>query len=316
MAAFMNQDGHRRDLLSTKEVAEFLGVNEKMVYQLISDKGLPASKVTGKWLFPRYLVEQWVENSTINYPDTVHVNRAGSGPLVLAGSNDLLLERAMGHYNKSQRGELAVFGNVGSMGGIQALKSGMCHIASSHLVSKDEEYNFEFTGRELDRQPVVINFCYREQGILYRSDVPAFSDGGFNDLEMLSRPGVRMVNRPLGTGTRVLFDRELKERGIDASSLAGYEEEVSRHMDVGLAILSGRADVGPGIRTVASLLGLGFFPMRWERYDLIVLRESYFDRRVQGFLSQLQERHLKGLSKDLSGYDVSRSGLMLFSETH
>ena len=55
--------------LSTKEVAQFLDVNEKMVYSLVSEKGLPASKVTGKWLFPRRLVEQWLESHIINYPN-------------------------------------------------------------------------------------------------------------------------------------------------------------------------------------------------------------------------------------------------------
>jgi molybdate-binding protein len=281
-----------------------------MVYQLVSDKGLPASKVTGKWLFPRYLVEQWIENSTINYPDAAHVHSAGGGPLVVAGSNDLLLERVLSSYNRNHRGELAVFGNVGSMGGIQALKSGMCHIASSHLVSTDDrEYNFEFAGRELERQPVVVNFCHREQGILYH---PGLKD--FSGVAELARPGMRIVNRPLGTGTRLLFDKELKQCGIEGSALAGYNEEVSRHMDVGLAILSGLADAGPGIRTVASLLGLGFFPLRWERFDLIVLRESYFDRRVQGFLGLVQESSLKALANGLSGYNTEGSGLMLFPE--
>ena len=56
--------------LSTKEVAGFLGVNEKMVYSLIAEKGLPATKVTGKWIFPQHLVEQWVEAHTINYPES------------------------------------------------------------------------------------------------------------------------------------------------------------------------------------------------------------------------------------------------------
>jgi len=306
----MKNTGNGKDLLSTKEVADFLSVNEKMVYQLISDKGLPASKVTGKWLFPRYLVEQWVENSTINYPDAAHINHGGSGPLVVAGSNDLLLDRVLSQYNRTHRGDLAVFGNVGSMGGIQALKSGMCHIASSHLVSADDqEYNFEFAGREMDRQPVVINFCHREQGLLYR---PTWS--GFSGVADLAAPGVRIVNRPLGTGTRLLFDRELKQCGIQGGSLAGYEEEVSRHMDVGLAVLSGRADAGPGIRTVADLLGLGFFPLRRERFDLLVLREFYFDRRVQDVLGLLRESSLKGLSTGFSGYDIEGSGLMRFPD--
>ncbi len=306
----MEKRGNRRDLLSTKEVAEFLSVNEKMVYQLISDKGLPASKVTGKWLFPRYLVEQWIENSTINYPNATHEIIGGSGPLVVAGSNDLLLERTLSSYNRNHRGELAVFGNVGSMGGIKALKSGMCHIASSHIVSDDdEEYNFEFTDRELERQPVVVNFCHREQGILYHPRLKNFS--GVADL---GNPSLSVVNRPLGTGTRLLFDKELSRCGIKGSALVGYDEEVSSHMEVGLSLLSGRADAGPGIRTVATLLGLGFIPLRWERFDLIVLRDSYFDRRVQGFLGMLQERSLKRLARGLTGYDMERSGLMLFPE--
>lgn len=304
----MDNRGNRTDLLSTREVAEFLGVNEKMVYQLISDKGLPASKVTGKWLFPRYLVEQWIENSTINYPDPVHASMGGVGPLVVAGSNDLLLDRVLARFNRNNRAELAVFGNVGSMGGIQALKSGMCHIASSHLVSDDDtEYNFEFAGRELERQPVVVNFCHREQGILLR---PSWS--GFSGVADLAQPGVRVVNRPLGTGTRLLFDKALKESGVSGPSLAGYDEEVSRHMDVGLAIMAGRADAGPGIRTVADLLGLNFFPLRWERFDLMVLRETFFDRRVQTFFALLQESSLKSLAQGLSGYETQGSGLMLF----
>lgn len=306
----MANRGNGRDLLSTKEVAEFLGVNEKMVYHLISDKGLPASKVTGKWLFPRYLVEQWVENSTINYPDPVDASGDGSGPLVVAGSNDLLLDRVIAHYNRTHPGALAVFGNVGSMGGLQALRRGLCHIAASHLVSaNDQEYNFEFADRELERQPVVVNFCHREQGILYGPTLQ-----GMSCVADLARPGVCVVNRPLGTGTRLLFDRELTRCGIDGSTLAGYDVEVSRHMDVGLAVLSGRADAGPGIRTVASLLGLGFFPLRRERFDLLVRRESYFDRRVQGLLGLLQEHFLKTLAKGLAGYETEGSGRMLFPD--
>ena len=60
-----------KELLSTKQVAQFLDVNEKMVYALVAEKALPATKVTGKWLFPRHLVEQWIETHTVNYPEAV-----------------------------------------------------------------------------------------------------------------------------------------------------------------------------------------------------------------------------------------------------
>ena len=76
-------------LLSTKQVALLLGVNEKMVYTLITEKGLPATKIAGKCLFPRHLVEQWVESRTINFPqgETALVR---SGQLMVAGSDDIL----------------------------------------------------------------------------------------------------------------------------------------------------------------------------------------------------------------------------------
>ncbi len=127
-----------KKLLSTKEVAEFLNVNEKRVYTLIAEKGLPASKVTGKWLFPRHLVEQWVETQTINYPDTGKLLPIQQGLLILAGSNDPLLDRSISLFNTHFQAPLAVFGNLGSMGGLGALRQNLCHIASSHLLQEDE----------------------------------------------------------------------------------------------------------------------------------------------------------------------------------
>jgi len=104
-------------LMTTKEVSQFLNINEKMVYQLISEKGLPATKITGKWLFPGHLVEQWVEGHTVNYPEPRTYSSDHAGLLIITGSNDLLLDRLIAHYNTLYPGVLAVFGNLGSMGG-------------------------------------------------------------------------------------------------------------------------------------------------------------------------------------------------------
>ncbi len=145
-------------LLSTKEVARLLNVNEKMVYTLVAEKGLPASKVTGKWLFPRHLVEQWVETQTINYPDTGNLLPLQQGILILAGSNDPLLDRAISLYNSHFQAPLAVFGNLGSMGGLRALRQNLCHMASSHLLQEDEEeYNFDYATDLLDVIGNVFN---------------------------------------------------------------------------------------------------------------------------------------------------------------
>jgi excisionase family DNA binding protein len=297
-------------LLSTREVSKFLNVNEKMVYTLVSEKGLPASKITGKWLFPQHLVEQWVEAHTINFPKRDAAAAPCRGLLVIAGSNDLLLDRAIALFNTMTTEHLAVFGNLGSMGGLRALRRDLCQLAASHLLQEDEtEYNFAYASEELGNLPAVVNFCRREQGIIFRKGNPK----KIASIADLGKPGLRIVNRPLGTGTRLLLDRELAKAGVKAEKIEGYTHEVQRHLDVGLEVLSGRADAGPGIRPVAALLNLGFIPLRWERFDLMASKERFFEEGVQRFLGLLHETRFHRMVTDgLEGYDLSLSGKMVF----
>ena len=304
-AAFMS------NLLSTKEVAKFLNVNEKMVYTLVSEKGLPATKITGKWLFPRHLVEQWIEAHTENYPEALNKLPPYHGLLIIAGSNDLLLDKAITLFNSTLPDHIAVFGNLGSMGGLRALKRNLCHIATSHLLQENEdEYNFHFASSELESMPAVVNFCRREQGLIvhpkHQNTIKSFAD--------IAKAGLRIVNRALGTGTRLLFDNELKSAGLNSEKIRGYQSVVNRHMDVGLEILSGKADAGPGIRPVASLLGLDFLPIRWERYDLLIPKDHFFDKGVQVFQGLLHEKAFSEMAEQLEGYDTRDSGKMVFPQ--
>jgi excisionase family DNA binding protein len=298
-------------LLTTKEIAAYLNVNEKMVYTLVSEKGLPASKVTGKWLFPGDLVDQWIENSALNYPPSGAPLPPYHGLLIIAGSNDLLLDRAISWFNARNPDQIVVFGNLGSTGGIRALRRNLCHIASCHLLQDDaEEYNFDFASREFDQMPAVVNFCRREQGLVIakgnRKGIHAISD--------LAKPGIRIINRPLGTGTRLLLDHELKQAGLKGEKIDGYGDEVTRHLDVGLEVLSGRADAGPAIRAVAGLLDLAFLPLRWERFDLMISKERFFDEGVQRFLGVLHEKVFREMAGEFEGFDVSRSGKIVFPQ--
>jgi excisionase family DNA binding protein len=305
----MDKPDQMKTLLSTKEVAQLLDVNEKMVYTLVSEKGLPATKITGKWLFPRQLVEQWVEAHTINYPDSRAQPPAYQGLLVLAGSNDLLLDKTITLFNRMYPEHIAVFGNLGSMGGLRALRRNLCHIATSHLLQESEnDYNFDFAVKELDKMPAVVNFCRREQGLLVQKGNPK----DIVQIADLGRSGMTIVNRALGTGTRLLLDFELKNAGIRGEKIKGYGHEVQRHLDVGLEVLAGRADAGPCIRAVAGLLDLDFIPLRWERYDLMIVKERFFDEGVQRFLGLLHETEFKKLTERLQGYDLEFSGKMLF----
>ena len=300
-----------KNLLSTREVAQFLNINEKMVYTLIAEKGLPATKVTGKWLFPRDLVEQWVENETINFPKTRDPLPPYHGLLIICGSNDILLDRSISLFNRLYPENVAVFGNLGSLGGIRALRRNLCHMASSHLLQENkEEYNFDFAEDELGQLPAVVNFCRREQGIITAKGNPKRIQG----VADLGQPGLKIVNRPLGTGTRLLLDRELEKAGIEGERVEGYERELQRHLDVGLEVLSGRADAGPGIRAVAGLLDLDFIPLRWERFDFLVLKDRFFEKGIQLFVGLLHEPAFRELAGDLAGYDLSLCSKMVFPQ--
>ncbi len=298
-------------LMNTREVARFLDINEKMVYSLISEKGLPGTKATGKWLFPGHLVEQWLENQTVNFPKSSHPLPPYHGLLIIAGSNDILLDRTISLFNKKYPDHLAVFGNLGSLGGIRALNRNLCHLASSHLLQEDdEEYNFGFAQEELDQMPAVVNFCRREQGLIVRKGNSKEIQGAKD----LGKKGIRIVNRPPGTGTRLLLDRELKNAGISGKEVEGYQHEVSRHLDVGLEILSGSADAGPGIKAVAGMLNLDFIPWRWERFDFLIPKERFFDHGVQLFLGLFHEKAFRELAEELEGYDLGLYGKMVFPQ--
>ncbi|MBU8849109.1 MAG: helix-turn-helix transcriptional regulator [Desulfobacterales bacterium] len=298
-----------KEMLSTREVAKFLNVNEKMVYSLIAEKGLPASKVTGKWLFPLHLVLQWVEAGTENYPQLAKLPPY-HGLVLIAGSNDLLLDKMISTFNLKHKEHMAMFGIAGSMGGLRALKHNLCHIASSHLIADNEEYNFPFLKDEMNQIPAVVNFCLREQGIIVQKGNPK----NIRSAKDLGKPDISIINRSLGTGTRQLFDKELKKSGIKGETIDGYKHTLSRHMDVGLQILTNKADAGPGIRPVATVLGLDFIPICWERFDLLINKDRFFDQGIQLFLSLLKGKVIQTAAEKYGGYDLSYTGKMLYPE--
>jgi len=83
-------------------------------------------------------------------------------------------------------------------------------------------------------------------------------------------------------------------------------------MDVGLAVLSGKADAGPAIRAVADILGLDFVPTHWERFDLLINKDIFFHKNIQSFLSLPAEPRFKTMAAEIAGYDFSRSGKMVY----
>jgi excisionase family DNA binding protein len=296
-------------LMNTKEVSQYIGINEKKIYNLITAKGLPATKVTGKWLFQRHLIDRWLEHHTENYPPVEKTPETYRNLLIITGSNDLLLDQLLEVFTRRYPLPLPLFSNLGSMGGIRALKENLCHICSCHLLEPEgDEYNFAYVEEEFGNDVVLVNFCKRLQAIV----VPKGNPKGIKDLADLTSGRLRIANRKKGTGTRLILEQEMERVGVSSDQISGYETEFARHLDVALEVLAERADAGLAIAAVAEMLGLDHVPVRWERYDFIMRKDIFFSRNVQMLLALLRDEEFLRLSDKFSGYDLCLSGQVVF----
>jgi putative molybdopterin biosynthesis protein len=226
--------------------------------------------------------------------------------IVAIGSHDLALDLLASHLRRFEPHARLVSANVGSMGGLLALKRGDAHLAGSHLL--DEEtgaYNRPFVERLLPGEDILlINLAYRDQGFI----MPPGNPHGLCDLTDLTRSGVRFVNRQKGSGTRVLLDYHLKQRGIRSEQINGYEREEFTHMAVAAAVLSGTATAGLGILAAARALNLAFMPLFKERYDLVVPRRHWESAVLAPLRQTLASQEYRQAVTALGGYDVGDMG--------
>ncbi|HWQ11896.1 MAG TPA: molybdopterin biosynthesis protein [Roseiflexaceae bacterium] len=232
-----------------------------------------------------------------------------AGTIVAVGSHDLALDLLASHVRRFAPAARLVSANVGSLGGLLALKRGDAHLAGTHLLDEERgEYNWPFVERLLPGQDIVlVNLAYRDQGLIVAPGNPQ----GLHDLADLTRPDVRFVNRQRGAGTRVLLDFHLKQRGISPEQIAGYEREEFTHMAVAAAVLSGAATAGLGILAAARALGLEFVPLFTERYDLAVQRRHWESELLAPLRQALASQEYRQAVSALGGYDVREMGRII-----
>jgi len=226
--------------------------------------------------------------------------------IVIVGSHDNTLD-ILADLLKARRSPLTLSSShVGSMGGLMAVKRGVCHLAGSHLLdANDGSYNLSYIKRYLPDVPVkVVNLVLRDQGLIVRKGNPRKITG----IEDLARPDVAFINRQAGSGTRILLDYRLHELGIDPAAIEGYRHEEYTHMSVAVAVLSGTADTGLGIFAAAKALGLDFVPVVTEQYDLIIPEIHYGSERIRILLDIINSRDFKQHVSALGGYHVQRTG--------
>lgn len=281
------------EYLSTTELAKFLKLHQKKVYAMAAAGQLPAVRVSGKWLFPRELVERWLEQHTV-YPASGLMGALLDQMLVLQGSDDWLLSRVVERLQAKSPFPIATTA-VGSIGGLEALAGGHAHLAACHV--GPSEVRKQFGG-----PAYLVELAEREQGLIFDSARAPF----IRDLRSASAPGLRFACRQPRSGTALLVRRLAREAQLEpAWTCVG---PFSSHLELALAIRNDEADVGVGIHIAARKAGLAFVALTQERFSLAVPASFFSHARVARFLDQAITAVRAECARGLPGYSVAGTG--------
>lgn len=305
----------KNEYMTTKEVADYLGIHEKQVYALIKEKRIPCTRLTGKWIFPKHLVDQWLDldaRNSVNMPENAEAPKTRSRDYILAaGSNDPILDILLNDMQRINP-EVNIFSSsTGSTEGIDLLAKGITDIAFCHLLDPETgEYNIPFIKSRMDNRKIaVIHLFYRKTGFISSQSLSE-KVKGFKEIKDRK---LKFINRQKGSGTRVLLDYHLEKEGIRADDIAGYGNEASTHFEVCLAILSGEADTGIATMAAAKLFGLHFEAIKRESFDMVLPHAAFFDKSVQAFINTLRSDDFKKRVSPMGEYDFTDSGNIIYS---
>ncbi len=291
-------------LMTTAEVAALLRVKERKIYELVSENQIPHTKVTGKLLFPKALVRNWIKSGTSAGGARSHVDR----PLVAAGSHDPLLEWALA---ESGCGVGPMFD--GSLDGFARFRRGEALFAGIHVPDPaGTAHNFHLLdqAREDDPALVLVTWAVRRQGLMLRPE-QSLPGSGDDPLLRLAGSGLRVQRRQETAGSRLLLEGLLDRRAAAQGGVGAvnWSDTTARsETEAALAVLEGQADVAFGIETVAKRFKLTFVPVATERYDILIDQHDFFAPPFQKLLAFARGRVFAEKAETLCGYNITLLG--------
>lgn len=229
--------------------------------------------------------------------------------IVIVGSHDNTLDVLADQLRAGDAALTLSSSHVGSMGGLMAVKRGVCHLAGAHLLDTETGiYNLSYLRRYLPDTPVsLVNLVMRDQGLI----IPKGNPKGIKGIEDLGRDDITFINRQGGSGTRILLDYRLGQLGLSPEQIKGYTNEEFTHMNVAVAVLGGTADAGLGIYAAAKALDLDFIPVVTEEYDLVIPKVHLESKNIQTLLATIETAEFKTRVEALGGYSTEKTGMVM-----
>jgi putative molybdopterin biosynthesis protein len=287
------------ELLTTDEAATYLRLSERKLYELVANGAVPCTKVTGKWLFPKAALDRWLAAGYAGPPEFA----SAAAPPIVGGSHDPLLEWAL-----RESGSRLASLPEGSETGLQRLARGEVSAAAIHLHrldGDDDSANAEAVAIAPGlHDAVLIAFARREQGLIVAAGNPL----KLGDIASVAATHAKVAQRPQGAGAQLLLLSLIARAGLAADALATVKPIAPTGPDIAQAVRAGRADCGVATRSVAQAAGLGFVPLTWERFDLVMRQRDYFLPGLQALAKFLRTEAFHARGRELTGYDTAEAG--------
>ena len=299
------------EYLTTRELAALLRVRERKVYDLVATGSLPVRRVTGKLLFPRREIQDWIAGSAESAP--VHAAAPDGAyhsapsdhhapPAVMTGGHDPLLEWAL----RESRSGIACLMD-GALDGLDRADRGECIAVGLH-VPEGDDWNAGVVEERFGRAPwVLVEWARRVRGLICRPGLPR------PPTCLADVKGLKFQTRQKEAASELVLDRLLAAEGMGRGDLTRAGTAERSETDLALAVATGRADVGLGIAAAARLHNLDFVPLVEERFDLMVWRRAYFEPSFQKLVAFCRDPAFEARAAELGGYDVSGFGTVHFN---
>jgi len=287
------------ELLTTEEAATYLRLSERKLYDLVAAGTVPCTKATGRWLFPKADLDQWLAAEAIK-PQAL--SRAPA-PAIVGGSQDPLLDWAL-----RESGSALASLPEGSESGLRRLRNREIVAAAIHLHrlnGDDEDANIDAVAADSSLfDAVVVSFVRREQGLLVAPGNPK----KLSDMKSVLKNKARIAMRPQGAGAQLLLFALLKAAEADAGQVSRDAPVCHTGAEVAQAVRQSRVDCGIATRAVAAAAGVDFVSLVWERFDLVLRQRDYFLPSQQALFTFLRSASFRNRAKELPGYDVEEAG--------
>ncbi|MBN2071599.1 MAG: helix-turn-helix transcriptional regulator [Candidatus Krumholzibacteriota bacterium] len=291
-------------LMTTKELAAYLSLNEKKVYSLVKKGAIPFTRVTGKYLFPLDSVNRWIEESII-----AASTGKSTGKITITGSHDPAIDLLVSEVNQRHSDITMLMASVGSTRGMEMLRDGRADMAGIHILDPDSsDYNLPWIEKNAPGlRPVVVHFAMRSQGLIVAKGNPL----GIAGIEDIAARRLKFAGRQKGSGTRMLLGHLLFRAGLAESNIEMPLGEAATHTEIAQAVRAGLVDAGLGVQAAAIAARLDFINLTEESFDIAMSKRNFYSEPVQKCLDTVRSEAFRGKVTSMGGYDMKDSGSVI-----